>query len=246
VHYGKTATFMPKPVMGDNGSGMHTHQSLWKAERPLFAGNLYADLSETALFYIGGIIHHAKTINAFTNPTTNSSKRLIPGFEAPVVARLLVAQPLGRLPHPVCGQPQRQALEVRYPDPAANPLSRLCPRLPAQRRRLQHGPDRSLYGIEVGGGVRLRAHPAPDRIPDVLLGLEDMGAGARSAVIYAIVKLTPTMTNRERSIGDCTAIIRQFAQSSPSTQASISSRRGKRPPCAISERRAARQTGCRR
>ena len=119
--YGKTATFMPKPVVDDNGSGMHVHQSIWKDGKPLFAGTGYADLSESALYYIGGSIMHARALNAFTNASTNSYKRLVPGFEAPVLLAYSSRNRSASCRIPYAASPNGKRVEVRFPDPTANP-----------------------------------------------------------------------------------------------------------------------------
>jgi glutamine synthetase len=152
--YNKTVTFMPKPLFGDNGSGMHTHQSLWKDGKPLFAGDKYAGLSETALFYIGGILKHASALTALTNPTTNSFKRLVPGFEAPVNLAYSARNRSAAIRIPTYSpSPKAKRIEFRTPDPAANPYlafaALLLAGLDGIQNRIDPGDplDKNLYEL---------------------------------------------------------------------------------------------------
>ena len=151
--YGKSATFMPKPIYGDNGSGMHVNMSIWKDGKPLFAGDKYADLSQEALYFIGGILKHSKTLNAFTNPSTNSYKRLIPGFEAPVLRAYSARNRSGCVRIPWTESPKAKRVEARFPDPAANPYlcfaALLMAGLDGIRNKIDPGEamDKNLYDL---------------------------------------------------------------------------------------------------
>jgi glutamine synthetase len=151
--YGKTVTFMPKPMKGDNGSGMHVNMSIWKDGKPLFAGDKYADLSQEALWFIGGILKHAKALNALTNPGTNSYKRLIPGFEAPVLRAYSARNRSGCVRIPWTESPKAKRVEARFPDPSANPYLAFAALLMAGidgiKNKIDPGPasDKDLYDL---------------------------------------------------------------------------------------------------
>ena len=174
----KTATFMPKPLFEDNGSGMHTHQSLWKDGKPLFAGNEYAGLSEMALYYAGGLLKHAKALCAFTNPTTNSYKRLVPGFEAPVNLAYSSRNRSAAIRIPMYSDsPKSKRLEVRFPDPTANGYlafaAMLMAGLDGIRNRIHPGAplDRDIYGLTPEERKGLATTPAD--LAEALSSLRD-------------------------------------------------------------------------
>jgi glutamine synthetase len=172
--HGKTATFMPKPLFGDNGSGMHTHQSLWKEGRPLFHGNGYAGLSELALYYIGGILKHAPALCAICNPTNNSYKRLVPGYEAPVNLAYSARNRSAAIRIPTySASPRAKRIEFRTPDPAANPYlanaAMLMAGLDGILGRILPGDplEGNLYELPAGEKARIPS------VPDSLKGALD-------------------------------------------------------------------------
>jgi len=183
--FGKTATFMPKPLVGDNGSGMHVHQSLAKDGVNLFAGDKYGGLSETALYYIGGIIKHARAINAFANPATNSYKRLVPGFEAPVMLAYSARNRSASIRIPVVPSPKARRIEVRFGDPAANPYlafaAMLMAGLDGIKNKIHPGEamDKDLYDLpaEEAAEIPTVAYSLKDALEELDADREFLTAG---------------------------------------------------------------------
>jgi glutamine synthetase len=171
--YGKSATFMPKPIKGDNGTGMHVNMSVWKDGKPVFAGDKYADLSQEALYFIGGLLKHAKTLNAITNPSTNSYKRLIPGFEAPVLRAYSARNRSGCVRIPWTESPKAKRIEARFPDPSANPY--LC-----FAALLMAGLDGIKNKIDPGGPSDKDLYDLP---PEELAGIPTVCGSLREALM---------------------------------------------------------------
>ncbi len=175
--HGKTATFMPKPIFGDNGTGMHTHQSIWKEGKPLFAGKEYAGISQLCLYYIGGILKHAPALAAFTNPTTNSYKRLTPGFEAPVLLAYSSRNRSAGIRIPMYSpSPKAKRIEVRFPDPTANPYlafsAMLMAGLDGIENKVNPGEpaEKDLYDLEPEEAAKIRT--LPGSLDEALRNLE--------------------------------------------------------------------------
>ena len=175
--HGKTVTFMPKPIFGDNGSGMHTHQSIWKEGKPLFAGTEYAGVSQMCLHYIGGILKHAPALAAITNPTTNSYKRLTPGFEAPVLLAYSSRNRSAGIRIPMYSpSPKAKRIEVRFPDPGANPYlafsAMLMAGLDGIENKINPGEpaEKDLYDLEAKEAAKIRTMPGS--LDDALGNLE--------------------------------------------------------------------------
>jgi glutamine synthetase len=183
--FGKTATFMPKPLVGDNGSGMHVHMSLGKDGQNLFAGDKYGGLSEMALYYIGGIIKHARAINAFANPSTNSYKRLVPGFEAPVMLAYSARNRSASIRIPVVPSPKARRIEVRFGDPAANPYlafaAMLMAGLDGIKNKIHPGEamDKDLYDLpaEEAAEIPTVAYSLKDALEELDADREFLTAG---------------------------------------------------------------------
>src|SRR6266576_5020087 len=175
--YGKTATFMPKPIFGDNGSGMHTHQSIWKGEKPLFAGDKYGGMSELGMHYIGGILKHAPALAAFTCPTVNSYRRLVPGFEAPINLAYSSRNRSAGVRIPMYSpSPKAKRIEVRFPDPTANPYlafsAMLMAGLAGIENKINPGEpaEKDLYDLEPEEAAKIRT--LPGSLDEALRNLE--------------------------------------------------------------------------
>ncbi|MBN8649034.1 MAG: type I glutamate--ammonia ligase [Caulobacterales bacterium] len=170
--FGKTATFMPKPFFKENGNGMHVHQSIWKDGKPLFAGDKYADLSQECLYYIGGIIKHAKAINAFANSSTNSYKRLVPGYEAPVLLAYSARNRSASIRIPYSTSPKAKRLEARFPDAIGNMYLTFVALLMA-------GLDGIINKIDPGGSFDKDLYSLP---PEELAGVPTVSASLAEAL----------------------------------------------------------------